>query len=209
MATADLPATASLRERKKKATRTALRRAAVALVAARGTAAVTIEDIAAAADVSPRTFFNYFPSKEDAIIGWDPGILAEMTRVLRERPAGEPAPLALREMFVEVLGAVDADRADLLARLQVIRADPQLIAHHVARWSETERQLVAALAERRGSDPGADHYAALVVAVTMAAARAALMSWSAREGQAPLVTVLAAHLEVVATGLAEPAGVLA
>ena len=71
----------SLRERKKLATRRSLRRAALNLVAERGFAHVTIEDIAEAADVSPRTFFNYFPSKEAALFGTDP----ERIPVLRER----------------------------------------------------------------------------------------------------------------------------
>src|ERR1700678_3476015 len=69
-----VPATerpASLRERKKLATRHLLRRVALDLVGERGLANVTVEDIAEAADVSPRTFFNYFPSKEAVLCSGD------------------------------------------------------------------------------------------------------------------------------------------
>ncbi len=72
------PAPGSLRERKKQATRRSLRRIALQLVSDRGFAQVTVEDIAAAADVSPRTFFNYFPSKEAAVFGADPERTAEL-----------------------------------------------------------------------------------------------------------------------------------
>lgn len=188
------------RERKKRATRTALRRSAVSLVASRGLAAVTVEDIAADAEVSARTFFNYFPSKEDAISGWDPAMLAEMVEHLRERPAEEAAPAALRATLLEVLAPFDADHRDLLLRLQVIRSDPHLLAHHVARWADAERQLVATLAERRCRDG----YVSLVVATTLAASRVAMMSWCESEGQISLAEELAFNLDVLGTGLAEP-----
>ncbi len=81
----------SLRERKKLATRRSLRRHALDLVAQRGFMHVTVEDIAEAADVSPRTFFNYFPSKEAALFGADPDRISAMReRILHQAP-GESA----------------------------------------------------------------------------------------------------------------------
>ena len=90
----------SLRERKKLATRRSLRRIALDLVAERGFAHVTVEDIAEAADVSPRTFFNYFPSKEAALFGADPERIAALGERLVPRMPGETALEALRVVFV-------------------------------------------------------------------------------------------------------------
>src|SRR6266704_1872939 len=92
---------ASLRERKKLATRRSLRRAALDLVAERGLTNVTVEDIAEAADVSPRTFFNYFPSKEAALFGGNPGRADELRdRIAHEAP-GEPALSVLRTVMAQ------------------------------------------------------------------------------------------------------------
>ena len=82
----DEPVTSGLRERKKLATRLALHDAALGLVAERGLDRVSVDDIAERADVSPRTFFNYFASKVDAVIGWDPSS-AHLGRRLRRAPA--------------------------------------------------------------------------------------------------------------------------
>ena len=95
---------ASLRERKKLATRRSLRRAALDLVAERGFAHVTVEDIAEAADVSPRTFFNYFPSKEAALFGADPERIAGLRERVVHTAPGEPALEALRMVLVRTPG---------------------------------------------------------------------------------------------------------
>src|SRR4029450_4557104 len=77
------------RERKKLATRQALQEAALRLVAERGLDRGTVGDISEAADVATRTFFNYFSSKEEALLGDAPQNLATVHRLVVERPAGE------------------------------------------------------------------------------------------------------------------------
>ena len=81
--------TSGLRERKKLATRLALHEAALRLVAERGLDAVSVDDIADQADVSPRTFFNYFPSKVDAVLGLDPEAPRRQADAFLGRPADE------------------------------------------------------------------------------------------------------------------------
>ena len=85
-----------LRERKKAETRDALVSAALRLADERGLEHVTVEDIATAAGVSPRTFFNYFPSKEDAIVGSSPAFTASVVEALCGRPDDEPPLESLR-----------------------------------------------------------------------------------------------------------------
>src|SRR5215469_1070208 len=85
----------SLRERKKQATRLLLRRTALELVAERGLANVTVEDIAEAAEVSPRTLFNYFPSKEAALFSGDPDRAAALRDAIATAVPGQPALDAL------------------------------------------------------------------------------------------------------------------
>ncbi len=193
-------------DRRKRATRTALRHAAVALVEARGLSGVTVEEIAAEAGVSTRTFFNYFPTKEDAIIGWDPSVIAELADNLRRRPPHEPPVEAVRHTVAEVISPGDGDYRALLRRLQVIRSDHHLVAHHALRFGDTEQELVAALAERRGTDPSTDRYAALVAASVLAASRVALMAWCEDRGRVPLGEVMAEHLDLLGAGLPEPRG---
>src|ERR1700691_4520520 len=142
----------SLRERKKHATRRALRRIALDLVAERGFAHVTVDDIAAAAEVSPRTFFNYFPSKEAALFGIDP----ERVDALRAEDVAEG--------ITEELADLGGDIAGWLARMKAARADPHLRAAHGTQMVLIERAVAERLAERLGVDPERDPYPAMLAA---------------------------------------------
>src|SRR3546814_4225475 len=90
-----------LRSRKKLATYRALAHAARELTAERGLEAVTVDDIAAAADVSPRTFFNYFSSKEQAIVGVEPAVLEDLAASLLERTREERPIEAVDAVLLE------------------------------------------------------------------------------------------------------------
>jgi AcrR family transcriptional regulator len=199
---------ASLRERKKLATRRTLRRVALDLVAERGFSQVTVEDIAAAADVSPRTFFNYFPSKEAALFGADPDRVAALReRVLREAP-GQPALDALRvalaaeaRTVTEEAGELDGDPAGWLRRMKSVRADPHLRAAQAAHMALLECALTEALAERLGTDPERDPYPALLAGVAAAVIRATTIFWASSGGAVPLDQLTDRAFRAVADGL--------
>jgi AcrR family transcriptional regulator len=194
----------SLRERKKLATRRALRQAAIDLAAEHGFAHVTVEDIAQAADVSVRTFFNYFPSKEAALFGADPDEAAALPgRVACEAP-GEPVLHAVRSVLA---GGVRA-RADELAELwlnqgKVLRTDPHLRAAQAAQSAHLERALADGIAERLGTDPEQDPYPGLLAAVAAGVFRSSLSFWAASGGTVPPDQVIDLAFQALADGLPE------
>ena len=111
------PVAGSLRERKKLKTRESIQREAMRLIQKQGYDKTTIEQIAAAVDVSPSTFFNYFPSKEDVVLydAYDPII----GKLLLDRPADEPLSVAIRHVLEEMGGIFERDRDIILARAQL------------------------------------------------------------------------------------------
>lgn len=188
------------RDRKKLETRAALERAALTLVAERGLAGVTVEDIAGAVDVSSRTFFNYFPSKEDAVIGRSRLTADERLAKLAEVPADLPALEALRLVLRQAAAESQDERDHWLLRLKVIEQNPSLLPRLVAGGSEAERELAAAVAQRV-ADEG---FAKLVTAVALAAFRTAMMRWGAANGGPALVDLVDEVFAQVAAGLPDP-----
>ncbi len=203
---------ASLRERKKLATRRSLRRVALDLVAERGFAHVTVEDIAEAADVSPRTFFNYFPSKEAAVVGADPDRVAALReRIAREAP-GEPVLTALRLVMTSEAEAWADELTELgggggptdwLRRMKGARADPHLRAAHAAQMAMVERAIAEGLAERLGTDPDRDPYPGLLAAMAAGVFRSTMNFWAGSGGTVPLDQLIDLAFRALADGLPE------
>ncbi|MEU4408074.1 TetR family transcriptional regulator [Streptosporangium sp. NPDC023963] len=192
------------RDRKKLETRAALEHAALTLVAERGLASVTVEDIAEAVDLSSRTFFNYFPSKEDALVGASPASAAELRERLEAVPAEVPVLEALRLMSRVEAERVQQQREQWLLRLKVFEQNPSLLPRLVAGGTETERAVSAAVAHRAGVALGTSGYPELATAVAMAAFRAAMMRWSAADGRPALADLVDEAFSQLAAGLPNP-----
>lgn len=168
------------RERKKAATRAALAGAALRLCSARGLDAVTVEQIADAADVAPRTFFNYFTSKEEAVVAANESAADTLLTAFAARPDDEPVAESLRH----ALRAVVTDPG-YLDRVQALRGYPTIVAHQLAAFAAQERALAEAVVTRTGSDPARDLYPTLAAAAAVTGLRVAVQHWLGDHGVDP------------------------
>ncbi|MCW3819019.1 TetR family transcriptional regulator [Micromonospora sp. DR5-3] len=197
------PATAGLRDRKKRQTRAALATAALRLVVERGLEHVTVEEISEAADVSSRTFFNYFPSKDDALIGDHAVDTARLVARVAEVPPEVSALAAIRTALAEVIDEMQADRELWLLRMEVVTRNPALLPRLAALGVEAERTMTETLAARVGVPP--DHgFPALLTAVTGAAFRTAMLRWAAAGGARSLAELADEAFDALAAGLPDP-----
>jgi AcrR family transcriptional regulator len=192
------------RERKKRETRRRLQVATLRLAAEHGLAGVTAEQIAEAADVSPRTFFNYFPSKEAALAGEDPERDDRLRTALVARPAEEPPLAALRAILLDLAAELVDRREEWQARLRVVRRDPQLLAAGFASWNRLEQSLASGVAERTGLDAERHLYPSLLVASMVGAVRTAALHWGADDGGSRLPDLVTEAIDALAAGLPPP-----
>lgn len=139
-----------LRERKKEETRRRIADVALRLFTERDFGAVTMTEIATAADVSRATLFSYFPTKESLVLQ---GIGAEdLAAVVTGRPAGQSPLAALRTYYLGVAGSVadDLDRDTIAARIGVVVASPALSAAATTLLYQQRERLAAALTGEYG-----------------------------------------------------------
>ncbi|GAA4218671.1 AcrR family transcriptional regulator [Streptosporangium album] len=185
-----------LRERKKQKTRLALVDAALAMFAEQGYETTTVDQIAAAADVSPRTFFRYFATKEDVALCLPLDGLEVVLAELAARPAEEPPFTALSHALRSVVTMLEegdlADRTRFLRAHELIDSTPALFAGHVRRMVENERRLIAEVARREGTHCD-DLLAHFVVALFTAVTRVGFEL--CEPDGVPDLTALARHLE--------------
>ncbi|WP_409410494.1 TetR/AcrR family transcriptional regulator [Bradyrhizobium sp. AUGA SZCCT0160] len=137
-----------LRARKRQQTRERLTRAAMMLFLERGFDATTLDDIAAAADVSRRSFFHYFASKEDVVFAWQEEIMTALIAAVAARPAGENMLTAAENAIAAMVRQLDPSEAIAMARLK--RDNPALQARNQVKYEMLERTLADALGKRAG-----------------------------------------------------------
>jgi AcrR family transcriptional regulator len=172
-----------LRERKRQRTQATIQAAGLHLFATQGYDATTCEQIAAAAEVSPATFFRYFPTKEDVVLSDDYDDL--MRASLHARPPGESPVVAVRRSLATGLQAVyPADVEVLRERLQLVLSVPALRARRYEQLRGMESVLAGELAGRMGAAP--DDLEVRVVARAIAAtATVAIEEWAEHGGDLP------------------------
>jgi AcrR family transcriptional regulator len=174
-----------LRERKRLATRRAIQLAAIELIERNGLDAVTVDEISRVADVSPRTFFNYFPSKEDAIVGDSPVVPdGELRAAFIAEPGGTFE--ALERLFLASIRPALLDQELVLRRRRLAKSYPELSTRRMASMHRFEFEIIGVISERLAAhdpdlatDPAALHrrarYLGLVASAVM---RQAWLNWA-------------------------------
>jgi AcrR family transcriptional regulator len=191
--------TPGLRERKKLKTRHTIQREAFRLFAEHGYDATSVDQIAAAAEISPSTFFRYFSTKEDVVVSdeYDPMLAV----ALRARPADEPILDAIRHAINDLMNQMlAADREELLFRARLTYTVSALRARSLEEQLRSQHAIAALIAERTGRTPNdleLNCAAAMITAVSAVVVR----HWVERDGVDDLAELFDRHIGLLSSGL--------
>lgn len=200
---------AGLRERKKQRTRVALIDSAFALFQRKGFDATTIDEIAEAVDISPRTFFRYFASKEEVVLSLLDDQLGALLDHFQRRPADESVLTALRNASIQVLRACeDGDEGFDPMRfhsVQVLMSGSQALTTGAleigaARLAEMAKLIGA----RMGADFRVDHRPYLVASIAVCAVQTAVNAWRETEPDARSSDLVDRAFRLLADGIDYP-----
>jgi AcrR family transcriptional regulator len=191
-----------LREQKKALTRATLEATALERFLAEGYEPVRLEDLCAECLVSTRTFFRYFTSKEDLVLGRLRSHLDLATELFARQPASGPLLVSLRAVITETVADYAADPDRELARLRLVTTTPVLDAALGRVFAGFERLVHRFAAERtkREKDARAPR---LVAAATVAAFRVGLEMWVASEARRDLADLIIGSLDELTAGIRE------
>ena len=182
---------AGRRAQKKNRTRHDLMAAANRLFAEQGFDETTTEHIAEAADVSQRTFFRHFPSKEAVLYGDTDDLREQMRRALDLRPRDEPVLVAVREAIMTLADEYETQKDLRLLQARLAASYPSVSAFSRAvvqlQW---EREIIDSLAGRLGVDPLVDPRPEILAGAAMSALRAAIRRWTYSAGSEDLPTLV-------------------
>jgi AcrR family transcriptional regulator len=192
-----------LRERRKALTAAELEAAAYRLFGERGFDNVTVDDIAAEADVSRRTFFRYFASKEDVLLADHFVQLARLRDAMDARPPNEPIVTALRNALLSLADDFEERKEMIITRGRIMRDTPSLQARslvHQRLWEDAMQEMVA---DRLGVDPVKDLRPGVVSAATLAAMRVAFTNWLTAGCRGDLIEMTTEALDLLDGGLGQ------
>jgi AcrR family transcriptional regulator len=188
-----------LRERKKLKTRRAIQDHALRLFVEQGYDETTVEQIAAAAEISPSTFFRYFPSKEDCVLTdeYDP-IMAE---VFRAQPPELSVIEALRGMYREVLSRMyTRDKGQILTRTKLVFSVPALRARVFDLMHQESLTLFAELVAERTGRSADDPRVRIFTWAMTAALEASIVTWAESDGALDLPKLVDEAMSFLAAG---------
>lgn len=194
------PLRATLRERNQERTRAEIAQHALALFGARGFDEVTVDDIAASAGISRRTFFRYFDTKEDALLPGDASRLERLRAALQAGPVLEGPFDAVRGAVLDLAQDYETDSVDFLQQARLVLATPSVHARSLEHQAEWEAVIRTFAAERTGQ-PATSLLPQLLAAGCMAALRTALATWLHDDGRTDVVALAAEALDAIGDGL--------